>query len=171
MKNYILLSLLVCTAACNKDEAEVLPPVDCSSIDTGALEDLDLDGDDTGSGDQDVDADVDVDGDDTGSSPDGDDTGSTPDGDDTGSTPDGDDTGSSPDGDDTGSSPDGDDTGATGSDGDDTGDGGDPPPPSALMPDFELEDTNPTSVTFGEGPVSPRALMPAITGWYFTHAG
>ena len=40
-----------------------------------------------------------------------------------------------------------------------------------MMPDFGLENYNPTSPMFGGEPVSPRDLIGTTTGWYFTHAG
>jgi hypothetical protein len=52
----------------------------------------------------------------------------------------------------------------TGDSGEDTGTPPDPP-----MPDFVLDDLNPSSPTFGT-PVSPRDLLAETSGWYFTHS-
>lgn len=47
-----------------------------------------------------------------------------------------------------------------------TDDGGDPALP---LPDFSLDDINPSSATYGQ-PVSPRDLLAQTSGWYFTHS-
>ncbi|HNC97937.1 MAG TPA: hypothetical protein PKW90_17540, partial [Myxococcota bacterium] len=38
-----------------------------------------------------------------------------------------------------------------------------------MLPDFALEDQNPTSVRYGEV-VSPRDYLTKVSGWYFLHA-
>ena len=40
---------------------------------------------------------------------------------------------------------------------------------TGTAPDFQLEDVNTTSVSFGEV-VSPRDQMESVSGWYFAHA-
>lgn len=43
------------------------------------------------------------------------------------------------------------------------------PDPSRPVPDFSLEDVNPSSARF-ETAVSPRDLKGQVSGWYFGHA-
>ena len=43
------------------------------------------------------------------------------------------------------------------------------PDPNKPVPDFSIEDVNPTSARF-ETVVSPRDLQGQISGWYFGHA-
>ena len=40
---------------------------------------------------------------------------------------------------------------------------------TGIAPDFQLEDVNTTSVSFGEV-VSPREQLESVSGWYFAHA-
>lgn len=41
--------------------------------------------------------------------------------------------------------------------------------PAEAVPDFSLEDQNPTSTTYGNQ-VSPRDHLQAVSAWYFGHA-
>ena len=61
-------------------------------------------------------------------------------------------------------------TDGSGMAGDDGPGDGEPPGDVRLMPDFALENHNPSSPMYGTGPVSPRDLIGTTTGWYFTHA-
>ncbi|HCH62967.1 MAG TPA: hypothetical protein DFR83_09190 [Deltaproteobacteria bacterium] len=60
----------------------------------------------------------------------------------------------------------GSDGGSGGTDDGGTDDGGDL---SLPLPDFSLDDLNPSSATYGQ-PVSPRDLLAQTSGWYFTHS-
>ena len=61
-----------------------------------------------------------------------------------------------------------DDSGDTGTSDTATADTGIEPEPE-LVPDFTLEDLNPTSVRYAEM-VSPRDYLEQVSGWYFIHA-
>ncbi len=43
------------------------------------------------------------------------------------------------------------------------------PVEAQMVPNFSLEDTNPTSATFGQS-ISPRDYMGEASAWYFGHA-
>jgi len=44
-----------------------------------------------------------------------------------------------------------------------------PDPGPVPVPDFALEDVNPTSATYGQA-VSPRDQLEKVSAWYFGHA-
>lgn len=46
---------------------------------------------------------------------------------------------------------------------------GSAPPTDGPLPEFTLVDVNPTSATF-QSPVSARAQLEKVSGWYFTRA-